>query len=486
MSNHLNAIDHVVVLMLENRSFDHMLGFLYAERPPRAEQPFDGLTGDESNVDRTGKRVQVYKITPDTPSAYVLPGADPGEGYKATNSQLFGAIDPPTSVPSQSNGGFLSDFVYTLGWETRERPTEIVAGTESSWIMGCYTPEALPILSGLARGFAVCDQWFGSAPTETLPNRAFALAATSQGHMDDATHSFTCPSIFGRLSDAGLDWRIYGYNAPPLTRHNFPDTIAADDSHFGLFSNFIDDARAGQLPAFTFLEPAWGGAEQNDQHPVSDVAAGERLIRDVYYAVRNSPTWQKTLLIVTYDEHGGCYDHVAPPWSATPPDASLGEFGFDFKRFGLRVPTVLISPLIQAGTVFRVGANKTPLDHTSILKTLQVRWPAVKALTARDAAACDVGGVLTLATARHDDPLQSVSAPTSPGGNPFPDRPTHLQKVHAGMLARQPIADGDGGDPRALPDLKTQSDYHRYIWDRYERWRRARGHEHQRPHRERR
>src|SRR3954447_7610373 len=103
MSNHLNAIDHVVVLMLENRSFDHMLGFLYADRPPRAEQPFDGLTGEESNVevgvDRTGKRVQVYKITPDTPNAYFLPGADPGEGYKATNSQLFGAIAPPASAP---------------------------------------------------------------------------------------------------------------------------------------------------------------------------------------------------------------------------------------------------------------------------------------------------------------------------------------------------------------------------------------------------
>ncbi|MGC4087551.1 MAG: alkaline phosphatase family protein [Polyangiaceae bacterium] len=474
MSNHLSAIDHVVVLMLENRSFDHMLGFLYADRPPRAEQPFDGLTGSEFNLDRDGNRVAVFKITPDTPNAYFMPGADPGEGYKATNSQLFGSIQAPGSAPAQSNGGFASDFVYTLGWETRERPNEIVTGTQPNWIMGCYTPEALPILSGLARGYAVCDRWFGCAPTETLPNRAFALAATSQGHMDDATHSFTCPSIFGRLSDAGLDWKIYGYNAPPLTRHNFPDTTQADDAHFGLFSNFVDDARAGRLPPFTFLEPAWSGAEQNDQHPVSDVSAGERLIRDVYYAVRNGPAWNKTLLIITYDEHGGCYDHVAPPWSATPPDNLSGEFGFGFNRFGPRVPTVLISPLIQAGTVFRVAANKTPLDHTSILKTLQVRWPAVKALTARDAAACDVGDVLTLATARHDDPLQNVSAPTAPGGNPFPDRPTHLQKVHASMLARQPVPDSEGGTAHTQPRLETHTDYHRYIWSRYEHWRRTR------------
>lgn len=475
MDNQLDTIEHVVVLMLENRSFDHMLGFLYADRPPSHEQPFDGLTGNEFNVDSSGQQVKVSKISPDTPHAYMMPGADPGEGYAATNSQLFGSVNAPAAQPSNSNGGFLSDFTYTLGWETRERPNEIVPGTQASWIMGCFTPEALPILSGLARGYAVCDQWFGSAPTETMPNRAFALAATSQGHMDDHTHSFTCPSIFGRLSDAGLDWRVYGYNAPPLTRYNFQDTIEASDTHFGLFSNFVDDARAGRLPAFTFLEPAWSGPEQNDQHPVSDVSAGERLIRDVYYAVRsNADAWKKTLLVITYDEHGGCYDHVASPWNATPPDNSSGEFGFSFNRFGLRVPTVLVSPLIEAGTVFRVPPGSTPLDHTSILKTLQVRWPNVKPLTARDAAACDIGNVLTRANPRDDDPLQGVTAPTSAGGNPFPERSTHLQQLHATMLSRQPVVDAQGGAHHSMPTMTTHSDTHRYIWQRYEQWRRSR------------
>lgn len=474
MRNRLGSIEHVVVLMLENRSFDHMLGFLYSDKPPRDGQPFEGLTGRESNLDSNGNPVPVYKITPDTPNAYFLPGADPGEGYKATNSQLFGSINAPSSQPKTSNTGFVSDFSYTLSWEVSERPTEIITGVEASWIMGCYAPETLPVLSGLARGYAVCDQWFGSAPTETMPNRAFALAATSQGHMDDASHSFTCPSIFGRLSDAGMDWRIYGYNAPPLTRGNFPDTQQADDSHFGLFTNFVDDARAGRLPPFTFLEPAWSGSEQNDQHPVSDISAGERLIRDVYYAVRsNADAWNKTLLVITYDEHGGCYDHVAPPWNATPPDASVGEFGFDFTRFGPRVPTVLVSPLIEAGTVFRLAAGRTPLDHTSVLKTLQVRWPAIKSLTARDAAASDIGDVLTRATPRKDDPLQGVTAPSAPGGNPFPERPTHLQKLHASMLSRQP-ADGGGGYHHTMPQLRTSTEYHRYIWSRHEAMRRQR------------
>ncbi len=122
------------------------------------------------------------------------------------------------------------------------------------------------------------------------------------------------------------------------------------------------------MASYTFLEPSWD-ATGNSQHPNYNVALGEQLIHDVYYALRNGPAWNQTLLIVTYDEHGGCYDHVPPPSGAVPPDNSVGEYGFDFKRFGPRVPTVLVSPLIAAGTVFRVPAGAMPLDHTSILKT---------------------------------------------------------------------------------------------------------------------
>ena len=174
------------------------------------------------------------------------------------------------------------------------------------------------MLSGLAQGFAVCDHWFCSAPTETLPNRAFVFAGTSQGHMDDKAKSYTCPSIFAFLSNNNVSWAIEGYDAEPLTRHNFTDATNADDSHFGLFADFQAAAASGTLPAYTFLEPSWS-ATGNSQHPNYNVALGEQLIHDVYYALRNGPAWSQTLLIITYDEHGGCYDHVPPPWAPRRP-----------------------------------------------------------------------------------------------------------------------------------------------------------------------
>jgi phospholipase C len=313
------------------------------------------------------------------------------------------------------------------------------------------------VLSGLARGFAVCDHWYGSVPTETLPNRAFVGAGTSQGHMDDKTRTFTAPSIFSALSRQGVDWAIYGYAAEPLTRRTFTDIAGEPDSRFGLFSTFTSAAAAGRLPAYAFLEPSWG-ASGNSQHPNYDLALGEQLIHDVYYALRNGPGWPQTLLIVTYDEHGGCYDHVTPPWGAAPPDDSTGEFGFDFTRFGPRVPTVLVSPLIAPATVFRVTDGATPLDHTSILRTIESRW-GVPPLTARDAAAQDVAGALTLDAARTDDPLAGVTVPTFEAA-PGAQLPSHLQEVMADLISRQHPAGS------ARPSLLTSEDYERYIHGR--------------------
>jgi len=187
--NGLASVDHVVVLMLENRSFDHMLGFLYPGNVSPSGQPFDGLTGTESNPGSSGPPVTVFRIEPTTPSAYYMPGADPGEGYMATNDQLYGSNNGPASAGQAAAAqGYVTDFGYTLGWQSKESSRwPIVPGTVEGDIMGCFTPEALPVLSALARGYAVCDRWFAAVPTETLPNRAFACAATSQGHMDDKT-----------------------------------------------------------------------------------------------------------------------------------------------------------------------------------------------------------------------------------------------------------------------------------------------------------
>src|SRR3984957_19343233 len=472
-TDRLSSINHIVVLMLENRSFDHMLGYLYADsgNVSAAGQPFDGLTGKESNPDAKGVPVPVFKINSSDKYAYFMPGADPGEGYSATNSQLFGTATAPDPAVA-SNGGFVTDFAYTLAWQAKDPSWSILPGTVASNIMGMFTPQMLPVLSGLARGFAVCDQWFSSAPTETLPNRAFVCAATSQGHMDDNTKKFTSPTIFGLLSAKNLAWAIYGYNAQPLTRLDFPDVTDASEEHFGEFPDFQKAAAAGTLGAYTFLEPSWESTG-NSQHPNYNVALGEQLIHDVYYALRNGPAWNETLLIITYDEHGGCYDHVPPPLGAVPPDNSAGEYGFDFTRFGPRVPTVLVSPLIPPGTVFRVPAGAMPLDHTSILKTIETRWN-LPALTARDAAAVGLGDVLTLTQPRSDDPLLGVTVPVASSVNPDEESPSHLQEVQAELVAELPVPDEQGGTHHVMPALKTNSDYKAYIRSHTAAWQTSR------------
>jgi phospholipase C len=460
--------------MLENRSFDHMLGFLYADsgNVSPTGQPFEGLTGSESNANATGKPVSVFKINPTDPGAYFMPGADPGEGYANTNSQLFGA-SKAAAATAPTNSGFVTNFNATIAWDQRAGRS-VETGTTAASIMGIFTPEALPVLSGLARGFAVCDHWYSSVPTETFPNRAFACAATSQGHMNDGTASYTVQSIFGLMTAHNQSWKIYGYDAEPLTRKNFPDTTSAPDTSFGKFADFSADAAAGLLPAYSFLEPSWGSAG-NSQHPNYDVSLGEKLLHDVYYALRGGPGWGQTLLFITYDEHGGCYDHVAPPSGAVAPDDSPGEFGFDFSRFGVRVPAVLVSPLITAGTVFRVAAGTTPLDHTSVLKTIETRW-GLPSLTRRDAAAPDVGDVLTLATPRTDDPLSAVTVPASSGANPATAEVSHIQQVDAQLTSNLPVPNEEltSTSAPALPAMRTPSDFDEYNRTRTATWKATR------------
>jgi phospholipase C len=445
--NGLASVNSVVVLMLENRSFDHMLGYLYPGKVTPSGQPFEGLMGTESNPGSSGQAaVTVFPIEPTTPNAYYMPGADPGEGYMSTNSQLYGSTKAPASGLAAPGQGFVSDYAYTLNWQSKESASwPIVTGTVEGDIMGCYTSAALPVLSALATGYAVCDQWFSSVPTETMPNRAFALAATSQGHMDDKTRTFTSPTIFGLLDAASLGWAVYGYDDEPLTKKTFTQISTADASHFGKFTDFQAAAAAGTLPPFTFLEPSWESTG-NSQHPNYDVALGEQLIHDVYEALLTGPGWPGTLLVITYDEHGGCYDHVPPPWGAVPPDSDAGEFGFGFDRFGVRVPTVLVSPLIAPGTVYRVPAGGTPLDHTSILQTVEQRW-SLPTLTARDAAAPSFAGVLTLTTPRTDDVLAAVTVPVASGPGPAAATVSHLESIQADLTGRQ-LPAGQSPDTR--------------------------------------
>ncbi len=467
MANELGSIKHIVQLMLENRSFDQMLGFLYetsGNKSP-AGQPFEGLTGSESNPDDTGREIKVFKIGLGGDHPYLMPGADPGEGFYNTNYQLFSTDDPaPGAVPT--NKGFVVNFKASIASDLAKHYNDTLPGTDPGEIMGMYPPEMLPVMSNLARGFAVCDHWFASAPTQTIPNRAFAGAGTSQGHLDNHTKFFTCPSIFGRLSDHGIDWAVYGYSGDPKTRMDFTDTKNADPSHFGHFRDFQDRAAAGTLPAYAFLEPSWG-AGGNSQHPNYDVSLGEKLINDTYYALRNGPAWNDTLLLITYDEHGGNYDHVPPPNGAVPPDDNVGEYGFDFQRFGVRIPALLISPRIQAGTVFR--ARTGTIDHTSVLKTIELRF-GVPPLTRRDKAAPDLGDVLTLATPRQDDPLAGVQIPISPSPHPDQSQPSIMESLHAAQVATLPIRNAQGGYDHTPPDLSSSAQIGDYIQGRTAAW----------------
>jgi phospholipase C len=468
MANQLGQIQHIVQLMLENRSLDQMLGFLYADNGNVSPlgSPFEGLTGEETNPDDTGASIGVFRISPSRTHPYQMPGADPAEGFLNTNLQLF-STDTPAPGTTPANQGFVVSFKGAIAADRAKGYSDTMPDAAPGDIMGSYTPELLPILSGLAKGFAVCDVWHSSAPTQTIPNRGFAAAATSQGHLSNNVKAYSCPSIYGRLTAKGRDWAIFGYDAAPLTRTDFPDTRTARKKHFGLFPDFLKRAAAGTLPPYTFLEPSWSQTG-NSQHPNYNVAAGEALIHDVYTALRNGPGWNSTLLLITYDEAGGCYDHVAPPSGAVPPgDGAVADFGFDFTRFGVRIPAVLISPLIAAGTVYRANG---PIDHTSVLKTIHDRWGTAP-LTARDAAAASLGDVLTLAQPRTDDPLQGVSPPVAAVSAGLGAQPSELELILAQRYAALPIKGPHGVYEEAVaPTLATSEEIKRFVNERAAAW----------------
>ncbi|HLZ82070.1 MAG TPA: alkaline phosphatase family protein [Caulobacteraceae bacterium] len=467
MANQLGQIQHIVQLMLENRSLDQMLGFLYADSGNVSPlgMPFEGLTGTETNPDDSGQPIAVVKILPTRTHPYQMPGANPAEGFLNTNLQLF-STDMPAPGAAPTNQGFVVSFKGAIAADRAKGYKDTSPDVTPADIMSAYSPDLLPIMAGLARGFAVCDVWHASAPTQTIPNRGFAAAGTSQGHLSNNVKAYTCPSIYGRLAAKGLDWAIFGYNKAPLTRTDFPDTRRASKSHFGLFADFKTRAAAGTLPAYTFLEPDFSLAG-NSQHPNDNVAAGEALIHDVYRALRDGPAWNSTLLLITYDEFGGTYDHVPPRSNAVPPgDGAVGDFGFDFTRFGPRIAAVLVSPLIAAGTVYR---GSGPIDHTSVLKTIHERW-GTNTLTARDAAAASLGDVLTLAQPRTDDPLQGVAPPVAMAVGPVDTTPSELEMILAERYAALPVKTAHGIYEEAAPVLKTSDDVTRFVNERAAAW----------------
>ena len=393
MSRANPKVEHVVVLMLENRSFDHALGFL-----KRVDPRIEGLRGDESNprslVDASKGRVTVRDD-----AGYVGDlRIDPGHRLPDVCVQLYGSrarTDAPTS-PFDGEGA-CDGFVASYG--------EQLFVADGAPIMKCFSPESLPALATLARQFAVCDHWFASVPGPTWPNRLFIHAATSNGHADDVPRDYPMPTIFDLLTQADEPWRIYYHDIPVAL---LLESLRKDvfKGAFRRFEAFLEDARAGTLPSYSFIEPRYTELftwKANDQHPDHDVRLGEDLIADVYEAVRASPCWEKTLLVVVYDEHGGTFDHVFPPRTTSPDGKTWSEGGltFAFDRLGVRVPAIVVSPFVPKATV-----DASVYDHTSILATLRKCFALPNALTARDLAAASFETLLSLDAPRSDTPLK--------------------------------------------------------------------------------
>ncbi len=457
MTSILPTVEHLVVVMFENRSLDNMLGGLYPSGagpsvvlPSGSAADFDGLRSGLSNPASaayfSGGASALVPVASSVASPTV-PDPDPQETWVNVTYQLYGP-QGEVADPKWPMQGFVVNYATT-------------STSEPGQIMQCHSPAQLPVLSALARHYAVSDAWFASVPSQTWPNRAYAHAGTSNGRIDngsppDPLH-WDVPTIFNVLESIGASWSVYSDTllTPSLTRTMFPKLWDPKlDPHFDGFSAFVDDCANNTLPRYSFIEPSFL-LDPNDQHPPHDVNAGEAFLHSIWTAVSGSPGWQQTLLLITYDEHGGCYDHRLPPTGAVAPDraSSPGDGGFAFQRFGVRVPAVVVSPYVAAGTVFR-SDTKVPYDHTSILATLR-DWIDIGASamlpSARTAAAPTLAQLLTLSTPRSD--LPSIAAPTADLlATPLSTPPNDLQRSLVSGAARR-----FGMDPAtALAQIATR------------------------------
>lgn len=423
-------VNHIVVLMLENRSFDNMLGKLY----PKSER-FNGLSGNEVNsyVDSKGLKhtIKVWSSRDLHQGPRMdTPNPDPGEEFADMTHQLFEKNVGVSSSETPSMGGFAQNYYNficrdkTAQGELRKKrgveeesvpllPTE----EETADIMHYYAPEQVPVITQLARNFAVSDRYHASAPNQTWPNRFFVHSATAGGYENNTPPHFpySMKTIFTRINDAGRDdWAIYYDDVPQSA--TLSDLWPHPD-HFKRFDRFLKDAADGRLPSYSFIEPRFYREDKfpNDLHPPHDVRHGEALIAEVYNALRKSPQWKETLFVITCDEHGGCYDHQPPP-QAVPPESPRERQKFHFDRYGVRVPAVFVSPLIAPGTILRPpeGATAPVFDHTSIIASVRHCFDLGGPLTRRDAAAPDFSSVLNMPEGQYNMGPEEIIAPAAP------------------------------------------------------------------------
>lgn len=430
----LPRIDYVFVLIMENRSFDHMLGMsgvTGTDAETGEPTPLEGLTGQESNP---------LSVDPPSPTTFsVGPGApdrmplDPGHDFFDVLEELAGprAVDawklnpglyPPLGTRDDGsairidNSGFVQRYVEK-------------GGTDPDLIMRCFGPGELPVLQQLANEFVVCDHWFSSLPGATWPNRFFAHAASSGGLDDNpsqgdiaawgglmagplrAGFGFQHGTIYDALSRAGYRYNIYSGDGWPVVAAL--KGVQTTDYVYSMIDDMLQD-EVGQF-VYVHIEPDYDifshFAGDHSQHPVGSVGRGEAFIKYVYEQIRNSPFWESSLLIITWDEHGGFFDHVPPPPTRppgdSPDDPSHNKHGFLFDRLGVRVPAIVISPWIPKNLI-----DHRVYDHASIPATIE-RITGIDPLTDRDRFANSVTTLLTLMAPRSDTPTTLVSSSQS-------------------------------------------------------------------------
>jgi phospholipase C len=485
--------DHLVVLMFENRSFDNMLGYLYQPNEVPRNQQFNGVAGkDLFNVAPDGTKVSVAPGT-----VMDNPNPDPGEEYPHINTDFFNTVIPPSNavqpvkdmvapfnaptpipVPAPMSG-FVHDYMNRITGAKGTVPTPAEYGI----IMNCYPPDAVPVISQLAKGFAVADSWFCEVPSQTFCNRSFFHAATSSGFTSNEPYEqfpfFNgATTVFDRLNQGKVTWRGYYDKRQllPLTfLIHFPRLMNDLGSNFFTMDRFFNDVTGGTLPQYSFIEPNML-VNHNDEHPPaavigtfippSNVLAGEALLASVYNAIKNSKSTTgsnstNTALLITYDEGGGCYDHVSPPAAPTvPPGPNGNEEGFAFDRLGERVPAVLVSAHTEAGTVVN-----TPMHHTSAIRTMSEKWNLAP-LTARDQNAPDMAPFFNLKNPRPAGAWPTVTPRPVPLVSDTDALAELLNELQRDLIGAADAVRGTP-NPTAVNNLKTVGDGVAYVRQKY-------------------
>uniref|UniRef100_A0A5B6ZAQ0 Putative non-specific phospholipase C1 isoform X1 n=1 Tax=Davidia involucrata TaxID=16924 RepID=A0A5B6ZAQ0_DAVIN len=457
-------IKTLVIVVMENRSFDHVLGWLKRTRPD-----IDGLTGKESN--------RVNASDPTSPEIFVsddsrFVDSDPGHSIQAIREQIFGSND------SSANPAPMSGFV--------QQAESMGAEGMSRTVMSGFKPELLPVYTELANEFAVFDRWFASVPASTQPNRFYVHSATSHGASSnvrkDLIHGFPQKTIFDSLDENDLTFGIYYQNIPATLFFKSLRKLKHVTKFHNYKLKFKLHAKKGKLPNYVVVEQRYFDVEQfpaNDDHPSHDVAIGQRFVKEVYEILRASPQWKEMALLITYDEHGGFFDHVPTPVSGVPnPDGIIGPdpFYFRFDRLGVRVPTILVSPWIDKGIVIHEPSGPTSysqFEHSSIPATVKKLFNLKSNfLTKRDAWAGTFENHFNLRDTPRDDcpeTLPEVKTSLRPRG---PKEDMRLSEFQVELIQLASQLNGDHV-LNTYPDIgkgMTVGEANRYAEDAVERF----------------